>query len=116
MKTPLWAIGLVLSASVINGIAGVFLKLGTERSRLSWSGPRLDARLLLGVFFYGLASVLYVVSLRGGELSILYPLISLTYLWIFCLSHFVLGERLTVSKIVGGLLLVLGVSLVGLGA
>lgn len=116
MNTPGWAMAAVLLAAFLNGFGGLLLKLGVEASRLSWKSPRLDARLLLGVFFYGLASVLYVASLTGGELSILYPLISLTYVWIFLLSRLFLGEKLTLGKIVGGSLLILGVSLVGLGA
>lgn len=116
MNTPGWAVGLVLLATVVNGIGGVLLKLGADASRLSWKNLRVDPRLLLGLFSYGLASILYVVSLTRGELSVLYPVVSLTYVWIFCLSRVVLGERLTAAKLLGGALLILGVCLVGWSA
>lgn len=116
MSTPGWAIGLVLVVSLCNGVGGLLLKLGADRSRFSWPRPRLDSRLLLGVLFYGVSTVLYVVSLRAGQLSVIYPVVSLSYLWIFLFSRLVLGEKLTPAKLVGGALLIAGVSLIGLAA
>ena len=42
--------------------------------------------LFCGYFLYGLGAVLFTLALRDGELSVLYPVISLTYVWVAILS------------------------------
>jgi drug/metabolite transporter (DMT)-like permease len=56
-----------------------------------------------------------VVALRDGELSILYPIISLTYVWVTFLSYFVFHENITPIKILGIAIIVTGVAVLGKG-
>jgi len=46
-----------------------------------------------GYSLYGLSTILLVLALRDGELSILYPVISLTYVWVTVLSFAFLKSR-----------------------
>ena len=57
--------------------------------------------LLAGLFFYGLATVLSVVALRGHELSVLYPIASLNYVWVSLLSMKYLNEKMNGFKWAG---------------
>jgi uncharacterized membrane protein len=55
------------------------------------------------------------LALKGRELSRLYPIIALTYVWVTFLSMFVLpGEHLNVFRSVGIASIVTGVSILGL--
>jgi multidrug transporter EmrE-like cation transporter len=68
-----------------------------------------------GLALYGISTGLLILALRDGELSLLYPVISLTYVWVTVLSVTVFDERLTMAKAVGISIIVLGVGLLGKG-
>ena len=104
---------LVLAASVLGSIGAVFLKLGAARltkSPLSF----LNSRLLLGVGLFLGSSVFYALGIRGGELSVLYPMAALGYIWTLVWSKVVFKEPLTPNKVYGLGLILLGVFFVGL--
>lgn len=69
--------------------------------------------LLGGYCLYGLNTVLMVFALRDGELSILYPIIALTYVWVTILSVLFFQESLNVSKVFGIAVVVTGVAVLG---
>lgn len=71
--------------------------------------------LFAGYSMYGVSMILLVLALRDGELSQLYPVISLTYVWVCFLSVFVLHEPVNVFKVAGILLIVFGVAVLGKG-
>ena len=84
-------------------------------------GGNIDWMLLLtnyplwtGLACYGVSTLLMVLALRDGELSLLYPVISLTYIWVMFLSVLVLHEPLTQWKVAGISLICLGVALLGM--
>ena len=106
---------LVFAASVIGSFGAVFLKLGAARvdgSILSF----VNSRLALGVALFLGSSVFYAAGIRGGQLSVLYPMVSLGYLWTLLWSRIFFKEPLTASKFVGLGLILVGVTLVGLGS
>lgn len=68
--------------------------------------------LIAGYALYGLSLVLLSYALRHDELSSLYPLISLTYVWVLLLSVFLFHEPLTLVKVVGVLTIMGGVAVI----
>ncbi|MCS7024829.1 MAG: hypothetical protein NZV14_08500 [Bryobacteraceae bacterium] len=72
-----------------------------------------NLHLLAGYSLYGLSTVLLVLALRDGELSILYPVISLTFVWVTFLSSYIFRESLTPTKLTGILVIVSGVAVLG---
>ena len=74
-----------------------------------------DVPLIAGLALYGGFTLLMVLALREGELSMLYPIISLTYVWVTLLSYTVLGERPNAFKIAGIVVIVIGVAVLGRG-
>jgi multidrug transporter EmrE-like cation transporter len=106
---------LVFAASVVGSFGAVFLKLGAARlngSILSF----LNSRLLLGVALFLGSSVFYALGIRGGQLSVLYPMVSLGYIWTLLWSKLFFDEAFTSGKLVGLGLILLGVFFVGLGS
>ena len=60
-------------------------------------------------------AVLMVYALRHGELSILYPLIALGYVWVAILSVLVFHETMNAMKLAGIAIIVAGVAVLGWG-
>ncbi len=71
----------------------------------------LNHKLILGFSLYFVSAIFYIFSLKKIELSVAYPTISISYIFIIFLSHFIFGESLTTYKILGSILIALGVSL-----
>ncbi len=69
--------------------------------------------LFSGYALYGVSTVLMVLALRDGELSMLYPIIALTYVWVTLLSYALLHEPANIYKNVGILTIVIGVAVLG---
>lgn len=114
MKTPLESILLIMVASFIGSFGAVFLKAGAGRLN-GLRGLFSNYRLALGVGFFLLSSYFFVLGLKRGELSILYPLVSLSYLWTMLWSRIFFKEPFTKRKFYGLGLIVLGIVFVGLG-
>lgn len=92
-----------------NGLAGVGLADLLARPSLLL----LNLPLFGGYCLYGISTVLLVLALRNGQLSVLYPVIALTYVWVLLLSTVVFSERLNLFKIAGVMAIVAGVGVLG---
>jgi multidrug transporter EmrE-like cation transporter len=71
--------------------------------------------LIAGYALYGINTLMLVLALREGELSMLYPIIALTYVWVTLLSYTLLGEPVNIFKNVGITTIVIGVAVLGRG-
>jgi drug/metabolite transporter (DMT)-like permease len=71
-------------------------------------------RLFCGYCLYGVMTFLMALALKGRELSRLFPIIALTYVWVTILSVFLLGEHMDFFRSIGIAFIVCGVSVLGL--
>ncbi len=115
MKTSAAAVALVLTASVIGSFAAVFLKLGSEKLRLGFLHV-ISWQSFAGVSLYLLSSVFFVLGVRQGELSVLYPMVSLGYVWTLFWSRIFFKEPITKEKFVALGFILFGTCLIGAGA
>lgn len=113
--TPVQSMVLVGIASFVGSFGALYLKTGAAKLNLGLRYLILNGRLLLGVTLFCTSSLAYVVALRQGELSVLYPLVSMGYIWTLLWSALFLKERITRNKVLGLLLIVLGIVLIGIG-
>ncbi len=109
------SMALVFGASVLGSFGAVFLKLGAARTNGSIMSF-LNVRLAAGVALFLGSSVFYALGIRGGQLSVLYPMVSLGYIWTLVWSRLFFNEPFTRTKFVGLALILLGVFFVGLGS
>jgi multidrug transporter EmrE-like cation transporter len=91
------------------------MKLGMESFTLSLPAILTNVPLILGYSLYGVNTLLLVVALRDGELSMLYPIIALTYVWVTLLSYTLLHEPPNLYKNIGIATIVVGVAVLGRG-
>jgi len=115
MATALWSILLVLSAALLGSLGPVFLKKGSahvENNLKSWI---FNWKIILGLCFYGIGTVLFIPALKGGDLSVLYPLVATSYIWVSLWSIYLLKENMNKWKWAGIALIIIGTALIGLG-
>ena len=117
MATSLQSIVLVLIGSFIGSFGALFLKKGALS--ISIHNPLKTAKniyIWAGVLLYGLSSVFWIFAIRGGELTVLYPMVATVYIWTTLLSIRFLHESMNMKKWLGLALILVGVSLIGLGS
>lgn len=71
--------------------------------------------LLLGFTFYGIGAVVMLVAYKFGSLSVLQPMLSLNYVLSIILASTILNEEITLMKVIGVLIIIVGVILIGGG-
>lgn len=115
MNTPASSIAWVTFGSFIGSWGAVGFKAGAKRLEISVVGLLKNWQLSVGVAAYLLSSVFFVVGLRRGELSILFPMVSTGYIWSTLWSRLVFDEPITRGKMLGLGLILVGCVLLGLG-
>jgi uncharacterized membrane protein len=127
--TELWAILVVLGACVLGSFGPILIKLGVNKHK-AHPLPAVPAGgirglvnlafamatnwfIIAGIAVYGVSSILFIPALRGGDLSVLYPLVASSYIWVSIWSVLFLKERMTALKIIGIILILAGISFIG---
>ncbi len=113
MATKTWAIVLVVFITLITASAQIFYKFSTN------SLPNFGlflTYLIIGLILYGTSAILLIIALKNGDLSILYPIISMSYVWVAILSMKFFHEPATFLKWAGIAAIILGVSFIGMGS
>lgn len=69
--------------------------------------------VILGLSMYVVGTFFWLVLLSRLDLSFLYPFGALQYLFIYIISYFFLGEHITLGRIVGVSVVLLGILIIG---
>jgi drug/metabolite transporter (DMT)-like permease len=75
-----------------------------------------NIQLIAGLAVYGIGAVIMIIALQHGELSVLYPLISLNYVWVAIVAVLLFNESMNPAKIAGIVVIMAGVGILGKGA
>ena len=95
-----------LGISILAGIAGqILLKAGADAP--GFISQILRPSTLCGLALYGSAAFLYILALRKIPMSVAFPSVSVSYVLVAILGHFVFGETFGLKQI-GGLALIMG--------
>ena len=98
---------------LLMGLSSLCVCLG----QLFWKISTIEniGYLFGGFFLYGLGALIMLLAYRFGKLSILQPMLSLSYVLSIVLARIVLQEQITVVKCIGVILIILGVVLIAGG-
>jgi multidrug transporter EmrE-like cation transporter len=113
----------LLSVAVLLGVAAqLLLKAGTNAvGRFAFSLDNavpvglqlaLEPRILGGTGCYALSLVLWVMALSRTEVSVMYPMVSIGFALNALLAWWLLGEALSLQRIAGIAVIMVGVLLV----
>lgn len=115
MATTLFEITLIIISSLAGGTAPIFIKKGTNmiHSFNIWK-IIFNCGIVAGIFCYGMSYIISIPAFKYGDLTILYPLISLSYVWASLFSIKFLGEKMNKIKWSGIALIIAGVFFISL--
>ena len=108
MKTSKRSIFLMILFTLITPLAQTLMKISAEKGFFNFY-------LIFSLMLYGLGTLMFIVALKGGELSVLYPIMSLSFVWVMTISYFFLKEIISPKEIFGTILIISGISLIGIG-
>jgi drug/metabolite transporter (DMT)-like permease len=91
----------VIFCAFLGGIAQLLLKQGSGTAKGLWG--YINPLVFAGLFLYGVSMLIYLWALPQGEVSVIYPLIACSYVFVLILATVFLKEHLTVWKIIGSL-------------
>jgi uncharacterized membrane protein len=116
MATKAWAIFTILFTTLLTSSAQLLYKYGS--ANLSFNPFQLITNYYLigGIFLYAIGGILMIISFRGGEVSVLYPIIATSYIWVSFLSIKFLGETMNYFKWFGVILIISGIISIGFGS
>lgn len=111
---------IVVACTFIGALAQVLIKFGaTHLEHANFIATAISIftvpTLFAGYCLYGIFAILLVYALRDAELSIVYPVIALTYVWVSILSVLVFHETMGGIKAIGVGIIVVGVAILGRG-
>ena len=115
------AIFAIAAAAIIQVVGQILIKngaaqLGANPSILHTAiGMVTIPSLFAGYACYGLFTVIMVLALKHAELSLLYPIMSMTYVWLPVISVLWLGESINAMIMVGIGVITMGVAVLGRG-
>jgi multidrug transporter EmrE-like cation transporter len=107
------SIALVFCCTVLGAAAQILMKTGANHLAPGLIGVITNIPLMSGYTLYGLSTVLLVLALKDGELSLLYPVIALTYVWVTGLSFLIFHDTANPFKLAGIVIIVIGVVVLG---
>ena len=105
MKLYKGVILIVLSALCVTG-GQFFWKLSASHFSL----------VFIGFILYALGALLMIFAFRFGELSVLHPMLSVSYVLALIIGYYVLNEAVTTTKIFGVAAIFIGMLFLGLSA
>ncbi|MBI4981106.1 EamA family transporter [Candidatus Woesearchaeota archaeon] len=111
------AILLALLCTIFTSAGQLMWKMGV--GKLSWLNwiTFLNAPFLLGFVCYGLGAVLMLMAFKKGELSLVYPLIATSYVWVGLLSpYFFPTDSMNLWKFAGIGVILVSVGVLGWGS
>ena len=112
---------LVVTAALIGAIGQLLLKRGMSIIGEVTIGVMAKNFVLylftnpfifFGLFLYGLSTVFYLTALSRGELSLIFPIISVSYIFAAIGAFFFFGEKISVVRWLGIITIVTGVFLI----
>ena len=116
MATKLWAALLVLFTTLLTSSAQILWKKGSATLTFDILGLITNYYLISGILLYVISGILLIISFRGGEVSVLYPIIATSYIWVSLLSVKFLGEVMNKFKWMGISAIIMGIALIGYGS
>lgn len=97
---------MMLCAAVFACVGQLLWKMSTEDGMLY---------MMIGFIFYGIGALLMLFAYRYGSVSVLQPMLSANYMLSAILGVLVLHETLSATKIIGIIIITVGVILIAGG-
>jgi multidrug transporter EmrE-like cation transporter len=98
-----------LGAALVAGVIGQLLLKAGATGPGDFLVQLMRPTTIVGLAFYGVAALLYIVALRGIPVSVAFPAAATQYVIVAMVGWFVYGEPAGVQQVAGLALIVIGV-------
>ena len=123
---PKFSLALIFVSVLMSAFAQILLKggmssqsvqraLGEDLSFRTFLSVFTNAGVVSGLFVYFGSALLWLLVLSKVEVSVAYPFVALGFVLTALLGHFVFGEVLTLQRLLGILLVCVGVGVLARG-
>ena len=112
MKTKPLAILLMVITTLCTSLAQVLYKFAAPNLQLNLIALITNIPLIAGLILYGLAAIFLILALRLGEVSVLYPIVATSYIWVTLLAMLLFNESINLLRWTGVIVIILGVILI----
>ncbi len=107
---------IVLIGTIIISFGQISLKSGMNNWKLDINSILTNYILILGIILYLGSGLIFTIALKYGNLSSLYPINALAYVWVSLLSPYFFNDQMNIMKWLGIAFIIGGVSSIGLGS
>ena len=114
-KTPVSSILFMSLSALVGAFSQATYKYMMNSLQGSMVNVLISPLLYAGLTLYGVATLLMVLSLRKGELSVLFPFRATTFVWVAIFSFFLFGEPFPLLKTLGILVIISALVFIGFG-
>lgn len=111
MAETIIALAVVAAFTIVASLGALFFKKGAARFSFNPLQQIKNTNLIIGLLLYIAPTPVYLWALKNANVSLLYPVNSLTFLWTSLLSVKFLGEKMNKHKWLGVASIILGVGL-----
>jgi len=115
MATKTFAIVMMLFCTLLVSSAQVFYKKGSALLEFNFMSIITNYFILIGLILYGLGFLIMIYAFKHGEVTVLYPIITLSYVWVSLLSVYLFNEIMNVYKWLGIVAIIIGIIFIGFG-
>lgn len=92
------------------GVSGVSLASDSHLIEKAWN-LFTTPFVFLGLFLYGIGTVLWLFALKQIDLSLAYPFVGLSFIMVFLFGVFLLDEPFNLNRLMGTLIIIAGIIL-----
>ncbi len=106
----------MLIGCVVGSFGPIFMKKAADGFSLNIKKILKNKNLLKGIACYAFGTIVFIPALKGGDLSVLYPLVSVSYVLVCFYSMKLLNEKMNCLKWIGIMIIMLGIAFIGIGS
>lgn len=115
-KTSSTAIILVIVCTIFTSLAQVLYKSGANKLNFNdFNSILTNYEIGIGIILYGIAAILLIYAFKFGELSVIFPMIATSYIWVSLLAWHYFDEVFSPLRIAGIAIIIIGVTMLGIG-
>lgn len=103
---------LIIGTTLLASLGQVLLKIGSTQTTGFNINMFLNFYFWAGFAAYGLGMLMLLAAIKEEELSSLFPVLSLSFIWVMIFSYYLFNEPLTNGKLAGTLLITMGVAII----
>ncbi len=107
-----YVFGLTALSAFIGSLGQIEFKRGSDILEFGISSVLFNYHILIGLFLYAISTIIYLYALRTGQLSLIYPIIATSYIWVLIFARFIFNEPVNLVNLGGVLCILAGITLI----